>query len=521
MINGNVAAQMASPIFSQNPMKKAIPVGNHVERQKDFSAVLSQKKASYALAEAPEKNERGEWAKKTSASQKEGIKEELKTKEAENQGKNPVIEKEDLEKKTAVLVQKEKPKTGDISKEENLEEDLKPETSDKEGMMLFYFPQITEIEAQISAMKDMLSEESGPISELVQKIETQMSSLKEILKVFPEMAQEMKDALQIPIDKLSLVAERLISTMQANKLLSNNILVQDARIISKPLLGEQKGFDVTILSESHAIQEIEVLLSDVKEDIQNLKAHMMRMHEAKYAKSGDVAISESISETKDAATTQLQQGNEEPKEGAQNIQGKEVVETGQEGKEEGAKEGIGPKEEVSPFETKLQTAGKVLEPEMKETASDRDKMSSSILKQVREQAHLKLNGGKQEIRIALKPENLGEMTLKVQIYKGQLMAKALVQNETVRGALENQLQELKHIFQAQGYKQVTFSVEAQKQNLHDANQSFEEKRREQVLYFSKKIQRERILGQLEREWQGGYVPKLVNYIGEKGMDVKI
>ncbi|MCF6466311.1 flagellar hook-length control protein FliK [Clostridium sp. Cult2] len=81
-----------------------------------------------------------------------------------------------------------------------------------------------------------------------------------------------------------------------------------------------------------------------------------------------------------------------------------------------------------------------------------------IFEQVVEKAKLILEDNKQEIRIRLKPEILGELILKMEVHKGALVAKALVDNYRTKELLEANLYQFKEDMKENGYEIKTFEV---------------------------------------------------------------
>lgn len=97
---------------------------------------------------------------------------------------------------------------------------------------------------------------------------------------------------------------------------------------------------------------------------------------------------------------------------------------------------------------------------------------------------IKLLNGTQEIKIMLKPENLGEVNLKMTLDKGLLTAKLVVESSLVKDAIDKQLGTLKETLQNQGYevkelKIVVKTPEGEILNFDDNNKGSENHKRQQ------------------------------------------
>lgn len=81
-----------------------------------------------------------------------------------------------------------------------------------------------------------------------------------------------------------------------------------------------------------------------------------------------------------------------------------------------------------------------------------------IFKQIVEEAKLNLDDFKQEIRIKLKPEILGELMLKMEMEKGSILAKIMVDNYRTKEIIEANLYQLKEDMRENGLDIKTFEV---------------------------------------------------------------
>lgn len=102
-----------------------------------------------------------------------------------------------------------------------------------------------------------------------------------------------------------------------------------------------------------------------------------------------------------------------------------------------------------------------------------------IFEQIVEKAKLIVDDNKQEIRIKLKPDILGELILKMEVVKGEFLAKILVDNYRTKELLEASLHEFKENMKENGLEIKTFEV------FVGTNEDFERENR-QEFFFNKK-----------------------------------
>ena len=98
-----------------------------------------------------------------------------------------------------------------------------------------------------------------------------------------------------------------------------------------------------------------------------------------------------------------------------------------------------------------------------------------VFEQIVEKAKLILDENKQEIKIKLKPEILGELILKMEVEKGALLAKILVDNYRTKELLEANLYQFKEDMKENGLDIKTFEVfvgtneDFERENRHEFN----------------------------------------------------
>lgn len=103
-----------------------------------------------------------------------------------------------------------------------------------------------------------------------------------------------------------------------------------------------------------------------------------------------------------------------------------------------------------------------------------------VLKQIIDKGKAIITNDKSEVRIKLKPEILGELVLKIELEKGVVVAKALVDNYRVKELLETNMYQLKEGLEEQGVEIKTFEVQV------GSNSDFEKQNRQSTFNNGKK-----------------------------------
>ncbi len=114
--------------------------------------------------------------------------------------------------------------------------------------------------------------------------------------------------------------------------------------------------------------------------------------------------------------------------------------------------------------------------------------SENVMEQIVSKASLMSKEGLHEMKIQLKPEYLGELSMKVALENGTLTAKFFVQNHQVKEAIESQMIQLRHHFEEQGLKvqnvQVFVGQDHDLQQQSFGSHSFHQQHSKQQFYFS-------------------------------------
>jgi flagellar hook-length control protein FliK len=101
-------------------------------------------------------------------------------------------------------------------------------------------------------------------------------------------------------------------------------------------------------------------------------------------------------------------------------------------------------------------------------------LTRSVMNQVVQGTKMSVNMSDQgsEILIKLNPKNLGNVSLKMAFEKGTLLAQIQVENQTVKGIIESNLDELRSALQDEGYQIGDLDVSVNKENTGDGQQGF-------------------------------------------------
>lgn len=110
-----------------------------------------------------------------------------------------------------------------------------------------------------------------------------------------------------------------------------------------------------------------------------------------------------------------------------------------------------------------------------------------IIKQIVDNIKYISQDNKQEIKIKLKPDILGDLVLKMEVKEGALMTKIIVDNYKTKELIETNLLQLKEEIQDNGLEIKTFEV------FVGTNEDFERNSKEQF-YFNKKQQKLKVKG---------------------------
>ncbi len=123
-----------------------------------------------------------------------------------------------------------------------------------------------------------------------------------------------------------------------------------------------------------------------------------------------------------------------------------------------------------------------------EMAAGRARVAQNVMNQVLDGAKLQLNPTEngQQIMLRLRPEELGNVNLKISVEKGILMAEFQVESQVVKQALESNMADLKQALAQKGYSiegmQVSVGQEQTEQQSQFENQFFSQSRQRKYFF---------------------------------------
>lgn len=139
-----------------------------------------------------------------------------------------------------------------------------------------------------------------------------------------------------------------------------------------------------------------------------------------------------------------------------------------------------------------------------------------VIKQIVDKAKLMFDKDKSEIRIKLKPEILGELLLKVEIEKGVVVAKAIVDNYRTKELIETNMYQLKEDLENQDLDIKTFEVQV------GSDADFEKEGKDEM--FQNKNNKRRRLKKDSISNLNNYEENIISNslvpVGESGLDLK-
>ena len=109
---------------------------------------------------------------------------------------------------------------------------------------------------------------------------------------------------------------------------------------------------------------------------------------------------------------------------------------------------------------------------MSKAESLRNFNPEEIMKQIVEKLRVDVKDGVSELKMILKPENLGEISLKLITVAGVVTAEFIAQNEKIKQILESNFAELRNVLQDQGLVISSLSVSVGDQDSQDQMQRF-------------------------------------------------
>lgn len=121
------------------------------------------------------------------------------------------------------------------------------------------------------------------------------------------------------------------------------------------------------------------------------------------------------------------------------------------------------------------------------TAAERPFNQTEVVKQVVEYIKTDIKGNVSEVKMLLKPESLGELTLKISMENGIVTAQFLAENQRVKEIIESNFNELKNALSQSGVDVGALSVSVSSDNENEAMHAYERERQKSAKRISKII----------------------------------
>jgi len=280
---------------------------------------------------------------------------------------------------------------------------------------------VEQVKDTVEGVKFILNDDFKPMDKIEFKsLEDIMTKLDELENISRKVESKFDDVLDIKIaEKLK---DNILAMQKENKAAFENTLSKEN---NKEILGEM---NIETIKKDNPMETKDVFFSSQNSE-ENVKENIVAETETK----GEENLFEEDLDEKSAELNEI-------------------------------------REEQLFTNSKIKTnfEGKIEEIQKKEIEIPKDE----IIKQVLDKGKAVVDENKSEIRIKLKPEILGEVLLKVEVEKGVVVAKAIVDNYRVKELLETNIYQLKEGLEKQGLDIKTFEVQV------GTNSNFENEKRE-------------------------------------------
>lgn len=263
----------------------------------------------------------------------------------------------------------------------------------------------------------------GPNLEIVELEIEQLSNLLVKLTEDNSLVHQDQNLLEI-VDKMEEIA-----------------LLLETQLAKHTLVNEEKDIELPIKED----------LTQLNKAINNIKSIAANKPKASVENAIELEGEDADTDSKHTESTQLEL--EEPIEKETDVSGEEETIPIVDKRDVEVKDA----ENTNPtFEVKNKSIIKDM-PNMKfEKAPDID--NKEIIQQIVDKVKLVVDDYKQEIKISLKPEILGELMLNMEVEKGNLLARIMVDNYRTKELIEANLYQLKEDMKENGLEIKTFEV---------------------------------------------------------------
>ena len=303
-----------------------------------------------------------------------------------------------------------------------------------------------------------LSEEE--IASLMEVLpEDLMASLVKVIEDMPQlqMMTEMDETVQMQlsdtIKNLETVLENIIAHLSSMKDIPKDMLVSLEDITAKLELAEMNLEEMTTKDFAQLVAET------MKEDISQTSGLESTSSEEDDAEMEiiDVKVVEKPEETSEAQNTLETSGQAEK--GVKDSDAGDTNQKSDQGGQDMVQAAKGSilddfSEELQPFSEALKMeSSAVKSAQPMEHMASRVRLAQNIMSQVLDGTKLNINPTEngQQIILRLRPEELGNINLKLSVEKGILMAEFNVESQVVKETLESNMSDLKQALAEKGY----------------------------------------------------------------------
>lgn len=316
------------------------------------------------------------------------------------------------------------------------------------------FKKMEDVKALIKKLESLESEQPQEVNEL-------LAAIGQISALLEEMQAEL-DLEALGFDEISALLENVELLQNAD--LSAQELQALSEMAAKLQEGAEKFSEILeqhrTLSQGQNVLD-ESLVTKIEELLEELNVHSVDISQIKKIDIGTKALTENADldanalpeEAVEEEVLRVQNQNNQANVGAYTERETAKSTSDEVSIEENALEDFKNVMEITNRDLKsvvLEKAGTLLH---KSTSTH------EIYSQIKEgMSKLDINGNLHEIVIKLKPEELGKVELKLELYKDFIIAKFDVENQAVKEAIESNLKDLRSSLEQSGYNNMQFDV---------------------------------------------------------------
>jgi flagellar hook-length control protein FliK len=316
---------------------------------------------------------------------------------------------------------------------------------------------------QLTLISDGEMETTELVSEVVELIQSEDFKVGEFTSNLVQLVREMPENLETAFEEVLKEVELELEQT-------------DAQVL-KPILNQLQEKAVELPTEAVETQQTDV---DPKVNTENVKTDNSIQTEATQVEGKEVEIVEVKQQTSEQNESKSFAQGEKP-------MFAEIKETETNANKVSFDEQVN----LMKSEASMITSNK---------SQPRVALSRSIMNQVVQGTKMSVNLSDQgsEILIKLNPKNLGNVALKMAFEKGVLLAEIQVENQTVKGIIENNLDELRNALQEEGYSIGDLDVSVNKENSGQSQQNFsqhfkQQSKQESFEEFEERVRQENIV----------------------------